>query len=296
MHIIPPDININFLKYVKIGYLLSALMIAGSIYIFFTTGDDKYGIDFSGGHELVVEASPEENSESIRDALGRAGIENAIVQSFESGSNQYSIRLGLESGDSKTIRETVDSALKEQIGGVTIIKTDYVGPTVGDELKRNALWAMIIGLVGMLGYIAYRFEMSFALGAVASIFHDTIICFGVYLLAGYTLSMGAIAAALTIIGYSVNDTIVIFDRAREEIRKSKSYDLRGILNESINSMLERTTITSILTLFSALALFLLGGGAIADLSLFLVIGVLTGCYSTIYVACPITLWWERRRT
>lgn len=295
MQIIPHGTKINFLSKTKAAFLLSFCCIAYSLYVFFSLGDAKYGIDFSGGHEIIVEA-PGKSSDDIRTALHKSGIENAIVQSFEEGSKQYSVRLGSDLGDAKTVREKFLNALKaHSIEDSTIIKTDYVGPTVGQELKYNATLALVFGLLVMLVYIAFRFEMAFALGAVAALFHDTIICFGIYLIAGYTLSMGAIAAALTIIGYSVNDTIVIFDRVREEVKKSKNYDLTQIMNESINLMLDRTIVTHILTLFSALSLFLIGGGSIADLSIFLVVGIITGTYSTIYIACPVAVMWEKFR-
>ncbi len=297
MYIIPHGTNINFFNKLWLGYLLSLGLIAYSFFLFFSTGSEKYGIDFVGGHEFVVSVPPEVKDDKIREALENGGIENAVVQSFEAGSNEYSIRLGGLDVDSKLVREKLENAIKASTSqDIKIIKTDYVGATVGEELKRNALYAFILGLLVVMAYIAYQFEFSFALGVVVAVFHDTIICFGVYLFFGYSISMGTIAAALTIVGYSINDTIVIFDRVREEIKKKNNYDLQAVMNESINLMLDRTLVTSLLTLFSALALYLYGGGAIADLSFFLVIGVLTGCYSTIYVACPIVMWWEKRRS
>lgn len=293
MHIIPPGTKINFFARTWVGHLLSVLMISYSIFLFVTSGDSKYGIDFVGGHEFVVNVPAEFKDDSIRAALNKSGLDNATVQSFEAGSNQYSIRLSSDSGESKAVREKLSESLKSNLSPqVEIVKTDFVGATVGEELKKNAMIAFVLGLLAILGFIAFRFEFSFALGAVASIFHDVIICFGVYLFCGYSISMGTIAAALTIVGYSVNDTIVIFDRVREEIKKKKNYDLKAIMNESFNLMLDRTLVTSLLTLFSAIALYVFGGGAIADLSLFLVIGIMTGCYSTIYIACPVAIWWE----
>ena len=295
MYIIPQGTKIDFLKQCKYAYFISFVAIAYSIYIFFSLGDSKYGIDFSGGHEIVVRATENQNSDILREALRSGGVDNAIVQAFDTN-NEYSIRLGLERGDSKTVREKVEEVFREFVPDpVSIIKTDYVGPTVGAELKRNATLALIFGLIGMLIYIGYRFEFSFALGAVAALFHDTIIGFGVFLLCGYDLSMGAVAAALTIIGYSVNDTIVIFDRVREEVLKKKEYDLKEVINESLNFTLDRTVVTHILTMFSALALLFLGGGSIADLSVFLVVGIFAGAYSTMYVASPVALAWENFR-
>jgi preprotein translocase subunit SecF len=296
MHIIPYGTKIDFLSKTKIAFFISLCCIAYSIFYFVNLGDAKYGIDFSGGHELVVKAEGK-SSDDIRAALHKAGIENAVVQSFEVGSEQYSVRLGSEIGDAKVVKTKFEQALKDAgLNDVSIIKTDFVGPTVGHELKLHATIALIAGLFVILLYIAFRFEFSFALGAVVALFHDTIICFGVYLLAGFTLSMGAVAAALTIIGYSVNDTIIIFDRVREEVKKKKNYNLSDVMNESINLTLDRSIVTHLLTLFSALALLLIGGGSIADLSVFLVVGIITGTYSTIYIACPVTVMWENFRS
>jgi len=296
MDISPKNKHIDFFAASKYAFVLSFLLTVGTIYIWFATGEKKYGIDFVGGNEFVVKVDTGEGSDKIRSALETAHIENAIVQSFEMGSNQYSVRLGNELGDAKTIREKVDSALKAAFADkYSIVKTDYVGPLVGEELKRDALIALTLGLIGILVYVSFRFEMSFALGAVVALFHDVTVGLGVYLLLGHTLTMGAVAAALTVIGYSVNDTIVIFDKVREEVLKHKNPNLKAIMNESVNLMLSRTIITTLLTFFSALALLLVGGGAISDLSLFLVVGIFTGAYSTIYVASPVALMWERFR-
>lgn len=296
MELIPVGTKINFLSKAKYAFFISACMIIMAIYQWVTTGSNKYGIDFLGGHEFVVKIDASSTSDTVRAALQSGGIDNSIVQSFEIGSNEYSIRLGPEIGDSKVARSKVEEALRIGFADKSsILKSDFVGPIVGEELRKNALIALVIGLVGMLIYITFRFEISFAFGAVVALFHDVIVCVGFYLLAGHTLTMGAVAAALTIVGYSVNDTIVIFDRVREEVLKHKNYDLAKIMNESVNFTLSRTIVTSLLTFFSALALLLVGGGSISDLSLFLVVGIITGSYSTIYIASPAALFWENMR-
>ncbi|MCB0335368.1 MAG: protein translocase subunit SecF, partial [Bdellovibrionales bacterium] len=218
-------------------------------------------------------------------------------QAFEEDKNDYAIRIAGSAEDSKSVVEAIGKALEKGFpSGYEVMKTDFVGPTIGAELKKKAITALVVGLLGILGYITYRFEFAFALGAVIALFHDVIVCIGVYLLCGLTLNMATLAAALTIVGYSVNDTIIIFDRMREEMYKRKNFVLRDLMNYSINATLSRTIITSLLTLFSALALLIFGGGAIRDLSLFLVVGVITGTYSTIFIASPIALMWEEMRT
>jgi preprotein translocase SecF subunit len=296
MEIVPTGTKIDFLGKSSFAVFLSLMLVAASIYAWIDKGQQKFGIDFLGGNEFVVKLNDDVSSDQIREALNNAKVENAIVQAFELASHEYSIRLGVEHGDGKAAKALIEGALNASLKDkYSIIKSDFVGGLVGDELKSSALIALGLGLLSILIYVTVRFEFSYALGAVVALFHDVIICVGVYLLAGFTLTMGAVAAALTIIGYSVNDTIVIFDRVREEVKRHKNPNLRDIMNESVNVMLGRTIVTSGLTFFSALALLLVGGGAISDLSLFLVVGIFIGCYSTIYIASPVALAWERYR-
>lgn len=304
VQLIDANAKFNFLGKAKFAFALSFLLLAGSVYVWIDRGEEKFGIDYKGGHKIVVkfdesveyETAPD--SESIRAALKVEGVENAVVQRFtELGALEYSIRLTGSVEDSSSVRQLIVTAMKNGFGdNFEIVQTDFVGPTVGGELQREAVIAILIGLVGILGYISFRFELAFALGAVAALFHDVVICMGIYLVSGLTLSVATLAAALTIVGYSVNDTIIVFDRMREEILKQKKFDLIDLMNHSINATLSRTVITSLLTLFSALALLIFGGGAIKDLSLFLVVGVIAGTYSTIFIASPVALGWENLRS
>lgn len=296
MEIISSKTKFDFMGKKYIAFLLSLIVIVASFYEWFATGSEKFGIDYTGGHEVVVKIGGEADSEGIRKALKDGGIAAPIVQAFESEQGEYSIRVGGEEESAK-VRQSIMSALKNQYSSeIEIIKTDFVGPTIGQELRRKALIAVIVGLIGILGYITYRFEFAFALGAVAALFHDVVVAIGVYLLLGQTISVATLAAALTVVGYSVNDTIIVFDRMREEIFKRQKYDLIEVMNFSINVTLSRTIITSLSTLFAAASLLIFGGGAIADLSLFLVIGVITGTYSTIFIASPVALAWEDFRS
>ncbi|MCB0318055.1 MAG: protein translocase subunit SecF [Bdellovibrionales bacterium] len=296
MELISSDLKIDFIGKSKFALLLSFVLAIASIYIWVSRGEDKYGIDYKGGHAIVVQVPSSASSENIRSALKTADISGAIVQSFEEADGQYSIRLGGSLEETETIKSKVKDSLSKFLSAdVKILQTDYVGPTIGAELRKNALIATIIGLICILIYISFRFDFSFALGAVVALFHDVIIGIGIYLACGHMINMATLAAVLTIVGYSVNDTIIVFDRVREEMMKAKSFDLDELLNRSINSTLSRTVITSLLTLFSALALLLFGGGAIADLSLFLVIGIIVGTYSTFFIASPVARAWEMRQ-
>ena len=288
--------NIDFLGVFPIAVCISALIIAFSVYLFVAKGEAKYGVDFTGGYEFLVKVGEGGHSDTIRKVLEDNGIESAIVQSFEANSNQYLIRLGGAQTDSDTLKATITSLIKKNFTDSSeILRQDFVGPAVGSELRTKALLAVSLALLGILAFISYRFEFAFALGAVVALFHDVIVSTGLYLLSGQTFSMGALAAALTVVGYSVNDTIVIFDRIREEVNKNQRYNLVDLMNHCINLMLSRTLITHVLTLFSAAALYFFGGGAIADLSLYLLAGIIAGSYSTIYIACPVVILWHRVR-
>lgn len=293
MELISRNVNFDFLRHSKIPLLISIVFMIGSLYLWFSLGDSKYGVDFKGGHEFVVRLPGVESTETLRKLMEEHKIEGATVQRFEIGSQEYSLRIP-GSGESKEVRSQVEAALKSAFPDKhEIVRNEFIGPTIGRELRNKALVATLISLLVILAYVSYRFEFAFALGAVVALFHDVIVAMGFYLWVGFPVNMGTLAAALSIVGYSVNDTIVIFDRVREEILKNKNFDLIDVINRSINFTLSRTIITSLLTLFSALALVLFGGGAIADLSLFLFVGIVAGCYSTIFIASPVVLLWDK---
>jgi len=293
--IIPRDSKIDFMSMVPVCMVLSALAIIASFYVFMSRGEGSFGTDFSGGHEFLVTFQGDFDSEKIRAGLASQGVQDARVQAFQGAVKEYSIRL-LEAADVETVRGKVEGALKGAFGdAATIQKTDFVGPTVGKELRRSALLAVILGLIAILIYIAMRFEFSVGLGSIVALFHDVVIATGIYIASGHLIGMATLAGALTIVGYSVNDTVVVFDRVREERGKRKNADLSAVISEALNFTLSRTIITHVLTLFSAVALYLIGEGDIKDLSLYLVAGILLGAYSTIFVVSPVALYWERYR-
>jgi len=286
--------TIDFIGLAKFALILSLFAIAYAVNVWFSIGDAKYGVDFKGGHELIYKFTKKLTSEDIRKSLAATDIENFVVQEFESDQSEFSIRLAGEQKDATTINAKVKDGFAKSDYEFTQLSTNFVGPTIGAELRKKALIAIVISLIGILLYIAYKFEFAYALGAVAALFHDVIICLGIYLISGRTLNMTTLAACLTIVGYSVNDTIIVFDRIREEFTKNHKMSLKEVFNFSINATLSRTIITSLLTLFSALALLIYGGGAIKDLSIFLTAGIISGTYSTIFIASPIALFWFRR--
>lgn len=288
--------KIDFMGKRFLCIFVSLMCVAFSLYLFVTKGDSKYGTDFSGGHEFLVTFTGDFDSEKIRSGLAAQNLGDARVQAFQGAAKEYSIRLG-EVGDAEGVRSKVEGALRSAFGDAfTIQKTDYVGPTVGRELRTSALMAIGLGLLGILIYIAFRFEFAVGLGTIVALFHDVIISTGIYLISDHLIGMATLAGALTIVGYSVNDTVVVFDRVREERQKKRSSSLVEIVNEAINFTLSRTIITHMLTLFSALALYLIGDGEIKDLSLYLCAGIICGSYSTIFIVSPIVLALEGRKS
>jgi preprotein translocase SecF subunit len=294
MELFSSKLNIDFLAKGTYAIIFSLILVAGSIYIWVDKGESKYGLDYQGGNEFIVALKGGKTSEELRKAL-EVSLTAVTVQAFEASEGLFAVRTA-DAGGSEATKKKFEAVMESSFAGNYEIKrSQYVGPTIGKEMKEKATIALVIGLLGILIYVAVRFELAFAVGAVLAIFHDVIVATGVYLFVGNELTMGSLAAALTIVGYSVNDTIVIFDRVREEIMKRKDFDLRDIMNQAVNSTLSRTVVTSLLTLFTAIALMIFGGGAIKDLSVFLVVGIIAGSYSTIFIASPITLAWHNYR-
>lgn len=294
--LISTNSKIDFMGKRFVCMFLSLIAFAGSVYVFLQQGDSKYGTDFLGGHEFLVSFNGDFTSEKIRQGLAAQQLDDARVQAFQGAKNEYSIRLG-DTGDVDSVRSKVDTALKAAFGDTyTIQKTDYVGPTVGRELRESALWAVGLGILGMLIYIAIRFEFAVGVGTIVALVHDVVIATGVYLLSGHIIGMATLAGALTIVGYSVNDTVVVFDRVREQRAKRKGATLVEVVNEALNFTLSRTVITHLLTFFSALALYVFADGEIKDLSLYLCAGIVLGSYSTIFIVSAVVIMLEGRKS
>ena len=300
--------NINFVGLAPFGIAISFILIAASIYIWIEKGPDKYGVDFLGGAEIVAHFNEPTTAAEIRKALEANEISGSIVQKFETVVEdeeryEYSIKVKATS-DSKESDKIV--AALNTIDGRTfeILKQDYVGPIIGEQIRTDGLKALIGAVLCILIYVSFRFEWRFAVGAILALVHDVLITCGLYLYTGGEISVAVLAALLTIIGYSLNDTIVILDRVRENItealrnggkdaRRKVSERLGDILNNSLNQTLSRTIITTLTTFFVVLALWLFGGGALTDLALTLVFGVVIGAYSTVFVVTPVVLYLKR---
>lgn len=301
MEVLTKTTNFDFMRMSTPAIVLSLALLFGSIYLWFASGDDKYGIDFRGGNEFVVQFKQDVPIAALRATLEKNGFTDAVVQSFEGRSDEFSIRVGARSSEDRgaQIRTTLAGF---EGNSFEIVREDFVGPVIGQQIRDDAIIATIIALLVILVYVTIRFNFAFATGAIVAIFHDAIIATGATILAGKGIGAGSLAAVLTIIGYSVNDTIVIFDRVRENMvlaaktgsagKKGASSrlgkaSLRDILNLSINETLSRTIITSLTVLFVCLTLWWFGGGAVSDLAYTLMIGVVVGSYSTVFIASPV---------
>jgi len=283
----PP--NIDFLKLKKIGYGTSLALVILSIAVIFIKGFNL-GLDFTGGTAIQVKFKQKVNPGEIRSALKIVHLEDSMIQAVGTEGNEYEIRVSLKKGSSTVVVKKVKKALTEKFGNnYEIRRIDYIGSVVGEELRKASVYSIIAVLIAILIYVGYRFEPIFAIGAVVPLFHDAIITMGVFSLFGIEVDLSVIAAILTVLGYSLNDTIIIFDRIRENIKIRGKKNLLQLVNTSINENLARTLITSGTTLFSVLALYLFGGESLKNFSLALLIGIIFGTYSSIYVASPIVV-------
>jgi preprotein translocase subunit SecF len=294
--------NYNFLRWRWHAVFLSwAVIIAGLVFIY-TQGLAK-GIEFAGGTSVIMQFDQTPSVDAVRTALNQnfaGGGQDAIVQTYGDASlHQVMVRVpqvGAEQGASlSVVAQAVEAALRKgNLGNFKVVGTEIVGPAVGAELTQKGIWAFVLSLVGILAYIAFRFEFSFAVGAVIATLHDVLVTFAFLAFFRYDISLNVIAAILTVTGYSTNDTIVIFDRVRENMRKMRRESLGEIINVSINQTLGRTVITAGTALLSALALFVFGGEVLHGFAFTMIVGIITGTYSSVFVAAAIVTFWRRK--
>jgi len=295
--------NYNFLRWRWHAVALSWIVILAGLFTIYTKGLPQ-GIEFAGGTSVIMQFDQTPSVEAVRSALNAnypGGGQDAIVQTYGDPSlRQVMVRVptvGAEQGASlNASAQNVENALrKANLGNFTVVGTEIVGPSVGEELTQKGIWAFILSLVGILAYIAFRFEFSFAAGAVIATLHDVLVTFAFLAFFRYDLSLNVIAALLTVTGYSTNDTIVIFDRVRENMRKMRRESQNEVINLSINQTLGRTVITAGTALLSAIALFLFGGEVLHGFAFTMIVGILTGTYSSVFVAAAIVTFWRRTK-
>ena len=278
------DTHIDFMKYRHVVYILSLSVVVAGMIVFFIRGQANFGIDFTGGTLVRYKFSQVVDTGAVRNSLREADLKGNIIQSYDGGKGVI-IRTA---GDKrKDIKEIIDNkfASYNPIAEEEIT----IGPIVGKMLKKQAILAITFALLGILIYTAWRFKFVWGFSAVLMLFHDALFMVGMFALTRREISLSVIAAILTVLGYSINDTIVIFDRIRENMKISRGKSLTEIINTSINQTLSRTIITAGTTLLPVLALLILGGPVIRDFAFALTIGIIEGTYSSIYIASPLII-------
>ncbi len=295
IHLIPESTKINFLKNKSIFLLGSLAMVIISLLASILIGLN-FGIDFRGGVLLELRSiNGNANIPELRKNLEDFNLGEVSIQEFGQP-NDALVRIQKQEGDEKSQDAKLNEVKNILSNSYEIRRTEFVGPTVGDELKKNGFWAVIVALVGILLYIWFRFEWQFAVSAILALFHDVIATIGLFAFTGLEFNLSTVAAVLTIAGYSVNDTVVVFDRVRENLRKTKSSDQFSIINKSLNETLSRTITTSVTTLLALLAIYFVGGEVISDFTLAMIWGVMIGTYSSIFVASAFLTFFNLRRT
>src|ERR1700704_1892401 len=291
MHLISSQ-NINFLGNGFLACMCSLALIVAGATSFYLRGEKNFGVDFRGG-DLITLSSPQAiDVGKVRAALQPINLADATIQeSNQGGKNYITVRTPLHTSDivQRQIEQTMPKAQFKVEGA------ERVGALVGGELARSSLVALGLGILGILIFVTLRFELSFAVGAIVALLHDVLITVGVFSLLHRELTLTMVGAVLTIAGYSINDTIVVYDRIREGLASGRKGSIEQIMNESINQTLSRTILTSTVTLIPIICLFFLGGSVLRDFSLAIIIGVVVGTYSSIFIASPIVLWWTRAR-
>ncbi|TAM93305.1 MAG: protein translocase subunit SecF [Rhodanobacteraceae bacterium] len=298
MEIFHHDLNIDFLGMRKVSIVISAILLVVSVWAITVRGLN-YGLDFTGGILLQVNYEQPVDVGDVRSALGKAGFNHAVVQSM-GGTRDISIRLqppkdrGAKESPDKVagdVSKQVLAALAAGQPGVKLAQPpDFVGPEVGQELKTSGIYAVIVVIIGIMLYLGLRFEKRFAIAALASEIHDTVITVGIIALVQREFDMTVLASILAVVGYSINDKVVVFDRVRELFRLTRKAETPQILNRAINNTLSRTIITSVFTAITMASLYLFGGTAVHGFAITMLIGILVGTLSSIFFASPILLW------
>ena len=290
--------NFDFIKWKWHAIAVSWIIILIGGFVIWTKGMPK-GVEFSGGTIVILKFDQPPNVDQIRAALPGGGADAVVQRYGEPAAKQVLIRVhsaGAESGGSlSATADQLTAELKQKhVGAFQIVGTEIVGPTVGAELQSRGLLATVFALAGILVYIALRFRLSFAVGAVVATIHDLLVTLAFLAIFKYELSLNVIAALLTITGYSMNDTIVIYDRVRENMRSMRRDNIASVVNAAVNQMLDRTMITGGLTMLSVVALFFFGGEVLKAFAFTMIVGIITGTYSSVFIAAAIVVIWQGR--
>ncbi|MDF1686928.1 MAG: protein translocase subunit SecF [Parvibaculaceae bacterium] len=287
LKLVPAKTAIDFVKLRYIAFVISALAVVASIGIY-VTRDLNYGIDFVGGTMIEIGTQGPADIAGIRQKLDSLDLGHVVVQEF-GGPSEVLIRIEQQNETAEQDQQVVEVVRAALGDGVDYRRTEVVGPKVSGELVEAGTLAVVLAVFLMLIYIWFRFEWQFSVGAVAALIHDVVLTIGIFSVLQLEFNLSIIAAILTIVGYSMNDTVVVYDRVRENLRKFKRMDLAELLNLSINETLSRTVMTSVTTLLALLALYIFGGEVIRGFTFAMIWGVLVGTYSSIFIAAPLLL-------
>ena len=283
LKLVPSDTSINFLKHRRIAFIFSLFLVASSIGLFVVKGLNL-GIDFKGG--ILIEArnttGPADIS-GLRADLGQLGLGDISLQEFGTPTDVL-VRVQRQEGDEEAQIAAIATISSTLGDSYDIRRTEFVGPTVGAELAEKGMLAVACALLAIMVYIWFRFEWQFSIAAILALAHDVLSTVGLFALTSFEFNLATVAAILTIAGYSINDTVVVFDRVRENLRRYKSYEIKDIINKSLNETLSRTVMTSFTTLLALLAITIFGGAVLRDFALAMIWGVLIGTYSSVFVA------------
>jgi len=289
--------NINFMGMKKITFIISAIVaIVGLIgMIQMARGAANMGIDFSGGTALQLKFTQPIGMDKAREALARHNLKEATLQDIKDG-NKLLVKVGKTTLATGKVADTIEDVFKKEFPGNQFVveSSTEIGPSVGDKLRSDTLTAIVISLIGIIIYIAWRFDFKFGVGAIIATMHDVLAMFAVFFVLNKEIDLLFITAVLTIAGYSLTDTVVVFDRIRENLHKNLKEPMHNIFNRSINEVLSRSIITSLTTFLAACSLFVFGGEVIHNFAFALIIGIIVGVYSSVFVASPIVALWEER--
>ena len=294
--LIRPDTKFDFASKMKAAIIASVVFILIGLASIVYRGGLNLGVDFAGGAVVQVKFQKEVTTDRLRSALDDVQLENSTLQAFGASENrEFLIRTPETATDLKILTDRIDGALTKTFGqgAYEFRRVGAVGPKVGKVLTQKAILALALSWAAMLVYVGFRFEFRYAVGGIIALIHDVLVTVGVLSLLNMEFTLNTVAALLTIIGFSINDTIVIFDRIRENVKKKIRADLRQIVNVSVNETLSRTILTSLTVFLVLLSLLFLGGPVIFDFSFAMFVGVIAGCYSTVFIASPFVLLMER---
>ena len=296
MELIKPGLKIPFTRYRKIAIIISTIVNLAVLAMLFVKGPNL-GVDFAGGTMVHLKFQQNVTIPDVRQAFEKMDLGGSVIQDFgQPGSNEYLVRLDQTSVEIGVLGEQIKKVLTDQFGAdqFEVRRIESVGPKIGEDLRQRGALSVIVATIMMGIYIWFRFDLRFGIGAVIALAHDVLVAVGALMLANYEFDLTIIAALLTIVGFSVNDTVVICDRIRENMRKIKRETLEGIINISINETLSRTILTTGTALLVLVSLYLLGGAVIRPFAFTLLVGFISGVYSTIFIASPVILMWKKK--